>query len=241
MTREKKRTARGSQPSESDGSLNESLVQINKSELANIVADAVKLATSDLASTVLVIQNLIQEATQHIAQQKQQMKDLQNEIKQRDNKITQLEQQLSKSNGNQRDLDQKLDRMARQLHCELNELEQYGRKGCVRIFGYTFNPEMDTTRAVLLLFKDKLNITLNRGDIIAAHPLPRKRQIDNRPTPPAPLFLKFVHYSDKESVIHSRRKLKNSGISIFEDLTRKNQLLLNRVSNDDRVVNAWFF
>ena len=102
-------------------------------------------------------------------------------------------------------------------------------------------PELHTTRAVLRLLKDELNINLNHKDIIAAQSLPRKQLIDNRPAPSAPSFVKFVHYSDEHSLICSRKKLKHADILIFEDLTGKNQLLLNRLNNDERVLNAWFF
>ena len=64
---------------------------------------------------------------------------------------------------------------------------------------------------------------------------------NNRPALPAPIFVKNLRYSDKESVIRVHRELKHLGISIVEDLTRNNQLLLNRLNNDERFLNAWFF
>ena len=76
---------------------------------------------------------------------------------------------------------------------------------------------------------------MTNHDIKAAHPLP-----NSRADKPAPIIVKLVRISDKENIIYKRPKLK-CGITIFEDMTRKNQLLLNRVWRDERVNNAWFY
>ena len=126
--------------------------------------------------------------------------------------------------------------MGRQLHIELNDLEQYSRKTCIRIQGLNIPQNTDTTDAILSTFKEHLNITLTKHDIEAAHPLPNSR-VDK----PAPIIVKLVRISAKENIIYKRRKLKDSGITIFEDMTGKNQLLLNRVRRDEKVNNAWFY
>ena len=126
--------------------------------------------------------------------------------------------------------------MGIQSHIEVNDLEQYSRKTCIRIQGLNIPQNTDTTDEVLLTFKEHLNITLTKHDIEAAHPLS-----NSRADKPAPIIVKLVRISDKENIMYKRRKLKDSGITLFEDMTRKNQLLLNRVRRDERVNNAWFY
>ena len=41
--------------------------------------------------------------------------------------------------------------MARQIHIELNEIEQYSRKGCIRIYGLNVPPNTNYVSAVLHL------------------------------------------------------------------------------------------
>ena len=107
--------------------------------------------------------------------------------------------------------------MGRQLHIELNDLGKYSRKTCIRIKGLKIPQNTDTTDAVLSTFKENLNITLTKHDIEPAHPLP-----NSRADKPAPIIVRLVRISDKENIIYKRRKLKDSGITIFEDMTRKN-------------------
>ena len=70
---------------------------------------------------------------------------------------------------NHNKIEKKLDRMGRQLHNELNDLEQYSRKTCICIQGLNIPQNTDTTDALLSTFKEHLNITLTKHDIGAAH------------------------------------------------------------------------
>ena len=81
-------------------------------------------------------------------------------------------------------------------------------------------------------------VCMHPRDLVAVHPQPR-RTSSNKDSPP-PIFVKFVRYTDKSLVIRERRNLRDKGISIHEDMTHKNRLLLNRVAIDDHFEKAWF-
>ena len=51
------------------------------------------------------------------------------------------------------------------IHIELNNLEQYSRKTCIRIQGLNIPQSTDTTDAVLSTIKEHLNLTLTKHDI----------------------------------------------------------------------------
>ena len=109
--------------------------------------------------------------------------------------------------------------------------------------GASLTKNHDSTSAVLQFLKDKLEIQLSASDIVAAHPLPQNCSGSNRVQNSRPLpaiIVIFLKNTTKCLVIQNRRKLKGntSKISIREDLTRKNMLLLNRVKHDDRVSAA---
>ena len=100
----------------------------------------------------------------------------------------------------------------------------------------------EVTNSVLNFFKNSLNLNFRYEDIVAAHPLPMKGRPPggNHPAPPPTILVKFLRENDKGKVIRERRKLKGKTINIQEDLTRKNQALLNRVRHDNNVETAWF-
>ena len=155
------------------------------------------------------------------------MTSLLNKLRDKDNIITELEQ--------------KIDSMRQDMEFELNDFEQYGRNNSIRIYNLAIKNN-DSTSTVLKLLKDKLEIQLSASDIVAAHPLPQNFSSSNRdPRPPPPIIVKFLKNTTKGLVIQNRRKLKGntSKISIHEDLTRKNMLLLNRVKRDDRISAVW--
>lgn len=86
---------------------------------------------------------------------------------------------------------------------------------------------------MLGLFKQKLQIELKEEDITAAHRLPaRQGQIK-------PMIVRFRGRAHKEQVIRARRNLKNSKISINEDLCRGLQLTYNRLRANSQVKDAW--
>ena len=78
-------------------------------------------------------------------------------------------------------------------------------------------------------------MSTGRKDIEAAHPVGQAKDGN-----PVPLIVHFHHRADQNECIKERSNLKNTGVVIQEDLTKKKVLLLNRVRNHDLVEQTWF-
>nr|KAG5693511.1 hypothetical protein BaRGS_006213 [Batillaria attramentaria] len=141
------------------------------------------------------------------------------------------------------------------------ELEQYGRRNNVRMFGV---PESDdeTVEAceakALKIIHEKLGLTkIGPRDIDAIHRLGARKRRQQRRHPqgarddggsdsdsdaekrPRPIIIRFVSRKCTQSVLTNRRKLKNSGVVIVEDLTQARYSLFMRCREHDKVDDAW--
>lgn len=125
---------------------------------------------------------------------------------------------------------------------QVNELEQYGRRNNLRISGLSHDDPNEnaeiSTEGVLKLISSRMGIFLNYQDIDIAHRLGRYKHGSIRP-----VIVKFVHRNVKMNVMRNANKLKNSSISINEDLTQLNQKVLAslRIKGKATVVKSWSY
>lgn len=119
-----------------------------------------------------------------------------------------------------------------------NDLEQYTRRNSVRIYGLEDpknKEEPDETAVkVIQTLNDKLHIRVDVRDIDIAHRMGAFRADGNRP-----VICKFVSRMLKTRIIRERRKLKGTKIVIRDDLTLKNQKLLEETSAVSNVKSVW--
>ena len=174
-----------------------SLLRINKNELEDIIARAIKTEMDKLYNKISELEVLINA---------------------KDKKIAELEENLDD---------------AVEL---INEQEQYSRKNSIRIYGLHVPPNTTAVATTVNFLADKLKIGLKEEDFCAVHTLRSGQAEGRRPV----ILAKLLRSSDKFRIIKERRKLKGAGITISEDLTRKNVTLLNRVKNSAVVEDAWF-
>jgi len=143
---------------------------------------------------------------------------------------------------------------ARNAMCIANDVEQYGRRNNIRIRGFKLRHDEDCQTAVAAFINDKLQINITREDIDAAHILPTKTDTSADAVPPSSassstlesrqhatpaIIVRFKRRDVRDSVLRKRRLLKNSSISIVEDLSALNSQTLNRVSRHPDTVTAW--
>ena len=120
-------------------------------------------------------------------------------------------------------INKEVNEIRKDLGAQIDELEQYGRRNAVRVFGI---PEIkrnkkdgpvkfeNTDALVLNVFKNKLNLNLSYHDISRSHRVGKPR--DGRPRP---IIVKFVSYRRKREVFSCKKKLKGTDLTITEDLT----------------------
>lgn len=137
---------------------------------------------------------------------------LQDALAEKDNKIAMLESKLSKQN---------------------DELEQYQRRQCLRIFGVPEANEEDTDKLAIDIAA-KIGVEVTLQDIDRSHRIGRK--VDDRPRP---VIVKFVSYRKRREVFSNKRQLKGSGITIREDLTKERFKLLQECIAKYGLSNVW--
>lgn len=125
----------------------------------------------------------------------------------------------------------------------VNDTDQYNRRNNIRIYGLKEkqvqkgegNAVDDTEVQVLKLFSS-MEVKVKPEDLEASHRLGAKNPDKNSPRG---VIVRFINRKLKESVIKNRRKLKNTGVVVVEDLTDMNYKLLQRVKADPLCENAW--
>lgn len=117
---------------------------------------------------------------------------------------------------------------------KLDALEQYSRRNNVRIFGIRESANESTDDIVLNLFKSKLNLSLNVSDIERSHRLGKRNSEKTRA-----IIVKFASYRQKALVYGAKKNLKNSGITITEDITKPRLEILQEARKVLGTRNTW--
>ena len=161
-------------------------------------------------------------------------------------KITNLEESLKEQSI-----------LINRLQDKSNDSEQYPDRNWLRLFGVEEKVGESTDDIVLSIAKDKLGVSLNRGDIDRCHrtgPSAKDRSTNRSHADPSPgttpvstpasssaswasitssssrkqtaphrpIIIKFATYRMRQAVLKARRRLKETGLTIVEDLTKSN-------------------
>lgn len=131
------------------------------------------------------------------------------------------------------------DKKIADLECRLleksDDLEQYQRRQCLRIFGVEETREEDTDKLVIDVAA-KIGVDLQIRDIDRCHRVGRMLEGSSRPRA---IIVKFVSYRQRSEVFKNKRKLKGLPITIREDLTRHRHKLLQECITRYGVTNVW--
>ena len=113
--------------------------------------------------------------------------------------VTSLERARKEDGEKLRELDVLVKKQAKAL----GDLEQYGRKANVKIYGLKDEGEgethVETERGVEKLCRDKLGVVLDKGDISIAHRIGRSAEGTNRS-----IIVKFTRRVTKEKIMKQR-------------------------------------
>jgi hypothetical protein len=128
---------------------------------------------------------------------------------------------------------------------QLNDLEQYGRRSNIRIFGMEIQENENCIDKVVSFVRESLSLNISSSDVENAHPLSSTTRTGYTatrtgltPSKPA-VIVRFRNRAIKDEILLRRKTLKGSGISISEDLTKLNINLMNRLRKEDRVDTTW--
>ena len=136
------------------------------------------------------------------------------------------------------DMDDTITNMQRNI----DDLEQYGRRNSIRLHGVTEEANEDTDDLAIKAITTQLKCMLTKDDIDRSHRTgkPREANPQSKTKPkPRPILIKLCSYRKLAEIMKLKRNLKNTGISVNEDLTRRNHSLLIAASKSPKVEAAW--
>lgn len=113
--------------------------------------------------------------------------------------------------------------------------EQSVRNMNVRIQGIAVENGENVRDKMLSLFNNKLKLNIQNDNLKKCHRVPDKNPSNKHPA----VLVRFATDTARLSVLKNKKLLKNSGISIKEDLTKTRLLLLNRAIREFSFKNAW--
>lgn len=121
-----------------------------------------------------------------------------------------------------------------------DDLEQYTRRNSVRVFGIRETKGEDTDDKVIRVFKEKLNLDIQKTAIDRSH------RVGQQPEPNEdgsarwrPIIVKFVSYREKRLVYEKKKLLKGSRITIREDLTARRLEVWKTAVDRFGLKNTW--
>lgn len=191
-----------------------------KSEESESVEDVVKRvvkatwAEEAMAQGIanLIRESICEELKKTIEMNTSVIQDLKNALAERDIKIKSLEEKLVR---------------------KTDDLEQYQRRQSLRIFGVE-ETEGENTDCIARDIAVKIGVELSDTDIDRSHRVGRKSENKHRP-----IIVKFVSYRKRSEMYRNKKKLKNSGIVLREDLTQLRYKLLQDCITRFGLRNVW--
>ena len=121
---------------------------------------------------------------------------------------------------------------------QINAQEQYSRRNCIRVFGCTERNGENTDKIIMDIANNILKVDLRLEDIDRSHRVGKRKEKDGKQIPRG-IIVKLKTYRKRQEILRNRRKLKGHNKSIVEDLTTRNQELLNYAKACPTVQNAW--
>uniref|UniRef100_A0A1Y1K9R3 Uncharacterized protein n=1 Tax=Photinus pyralis TaxID=7054 RepID=A0A1Y1K9R3_PHOPY len=161
------------------------------------------------------------------------LQDLDAELEQITKKVEVLEEEnkdLRKMNAN--------------LNIAIDNMEQYSRRNCLKVFGLPETPQENTDEVLLDLFKNHMHLSISPSDIDRSHRTGRMDSIQTRSNSKVkcrPIIVKFTSYNAREKVFKNKKLLKSSGVIIRENLTQLRANVLKSAINKFNYKNVWTY
>lgn len=116
--------------------------------------------------------------------------------------------------------------------------EQYSRRNCLLVHGIEENNNENTDDLVVQFINEKLDLDVTENDIDRSHRIGR---YDKNKKKVRPIIIKFARYNVRSKVFRDKKKLKGSGKSITESLTKKRVGQLEEARKKYEFGNVWSY
>lgn len=128
--------------------------------------------------------------------------------------------------------EKKIIELEEKLEEKTDSLEQDQRRQCLRIFGVP-ESELEDTDIIAINIAAQIGVELEPRDIDRSHRVGKKGER------PRAVIVKLVSYKKRREMFQNKRKLKNSGKTIREDLTQRRHKLLGECISKYGLNNVW--
>lgn len=109
---------------------------------------------------------------------------------------------------------------------KLDDLEQYSRRACLRVFGVNEKPNEDTEQSLSKIFMEKVGLEIKPEFIDRCHRVGKLNSDMLESSKPRAIIIKFTSYKYRKLLYDNKSKLKGTGMFIHEDLTKRRMDLL---------------
>ena len=167
------------------------------------------------------------------------VKELEGRVFEMEAKTDKTESQVAavKKNEGLQNMIRQQDRVIKQNEKDINDLQQYSRRWNVRVYRV---PEVqgetadDCVKKVCQIFTKDVGVATSPTDIEVAHRAGKYSDQQARP-----ILVRFFDRKKRDAVIGGRRKLKNKGTVIGEDLTYANYRLSTAAFKHSATLSVW--
>lgn len=122
-----------------------------------------------------------------------------------------------------------------QLEGLIDELDQQSKRNSMRMCGLLEKDDEDLLEVIPTFITKKLKIPCSRNDINCVFRM-GKEKLEGKCRP---IIINYVNGGKRNEVFNSKKLLKDSGVSIFEDLTRPRYELLSEAKKKWGITNVW--
>ena len=208
--------------------------------LENVVSNAIEKKLNEMLTRIQIVEGDVLDLQSNLEMKNKEIKRLEGKITNCDNVIEKLENAV-------------------------NSMEQYSRRACIRIFGIDEASGENTDAIVSDVVTKQLGVPLDvERDIDRSHRVGKMKDVPSSSSTaqaqpsemlpsesgeastkhakkprPRSIIVKLTSYRKRKEILDNRKKLKNSGVSIVEDLTSRNQKLLAVTRGTKGVQAAW--
>ena len=217
-----------------------------KEEIRPIIRKCVEVALAEFdkqyAEKLAALNDRLSEAEAQNKQLRERLETVEKDKAVEQEKISNMETALEEVLGQLRAKE-----LCQKKHeTEINDLEQYSRRSHLRIKGLFTQHGESYKAAVARLCSTELQVEIKEEDLDAAHPLPQSTRRNNRngqqkqqEVQPPVIIARFHRRDQRDAVIRARAVLKQRKIVISEDLTKRNQELLQRLYDSKQYTSSW--
>ena len=122
-----------------------------------------------------------------------------------------------------------LNAFVKNLENQLDRQENYSRRNCILIHGITETQDENTDDVSLRPINEHLELQLTEKELDRTHVVGNSKSDNKRPRP---IIVKFARYNTRRKVFVNKIRLKNTGISMTESLTKHKMEFLKKAKNE---------